>query len=71
MSVKNINNLICIRFFDSSAEVWNRLKSCSVLDSIPESRFFPTLQDAFAKLSPTASTTDVVAFEVHANAKSR
>ena len=71
MSVKNINNLICIRFFDSSAEVWNRLKSCSVLDSIPESRFFPTLQDAFAKLSPNESAADVVAFEVHADAKSR
>jgi hypothetical protein len=34
-----------------SADVWSRFSSCSVFDSIPRWRCFPTLQDAFAKLS--------------------
>ena len=48
-----------IFLFTLAAEVWNRFKVCTVFETIPEERCFPTLQDALAQSKQTSGKNNV------------
>jgi hypothetical protein len=43
-----------------SAEVWSRFKVCTVFETIPEERCFPTLQDALAQSKQIITLQDTL-----------